>query len=361
MGVKSFINQKVLTSFSNYHNLMSKSQELVEILDRNDSLGIVCHNNPDPDSLASALGLEYIAKENNVSKIDILYSGSISHQQNRAFVNLFDIDLMDFKQEYISNYDLIAFVDHSIPGKNNNVDSGSSIDIVIDHHSTSNIDARFVDHREGIGASATILAEYIKELSMDINEDLATSLLFAIRTETKNFLRGVTVDDYNAGIYLHNNVDTDLLIRLVDPPVSPGTIDSIGKAIENRIVEESCLVSFIGEISERDALPQVADYLINTEGITVNFVFGIIDDSIQVSARSINSNIHMGQLLEEIFTDLGSFGGHSYMAGGKIPLGVFSDLEINEDVYENIEQILISRIFSTCGSTKSLSSRKQRN
>ncbi|MFB6189024.1 MAG: bifunctional oligoribonuclease/PAP phosphatase NrnA, partial [Halapricum sp.] len=65
---------------------MATPQELREVLATGDSLTIVCHNNPDPDCLASALALGRIAAAVGIDERRILYSGNISHQQNRAFV-----------------------------------------------------------------------------------------------------------------------------------------------------------------------------------------------------------------------------------------------------------------------------------
>ena len=49
-----------------------------------------------------------------------------------------------------------AFVDHSVPDANDRVPEGTPVDAVIDHHPAEGIDARFVDHRGSVGATATI-------------------------------------------------------------------------------------------------------------------------------------------------------------------------------------------------------------
>ena len=79
---------------------------------------------------------------------------------------------------------LLAFVDHAVPGANNEVPTGTPVDVVIDHHPAEDIDARFADHREEVGATATILAEYVVELDVTMDATLATALSFAIRRET---------------------------------------------------------------------------------------------------------------------------------------------------------------------------------
>ena len=136
---------------------MSSGPALAEFLAGHDSLAVVCHNNPDPDSLASAMALETIAFDAGVIDVEVFYSGTISHQQNRAFVNLLDLDLNTFSVDSVAAADLVAFVDHSIPGENNDVPKSTAIDIVIDHHSMEGVEAAYVDHREDVGATATIM------------------------------------------------------------------------------------------------------------------------------------------------------------------------------------------------------------
>ena len=206
---------------------MDDADSLYEILTEGDELTIVCHNNPDPDCLASAFALGRIAAAAGIDERRILYSGDISHQQNRAFVNLLEIDLQPFEVETVQDRpagSLLAFVDHSIPGANNRVPEGIRLDIVIDHHPAEGIDARFVDHREELGAAATILAEYVRELDVELDSVLATALLFAIRRETLNFLRGATRAEYDAAGYLHDHADRELLRKLSTPSVTGKTL-----------------------------------------------------------------------------------------------------------------------------------------
>jgi nanoRNase/pAp phosphatase (c-di-AMP/oligoRNAs hydrolase) len=57
---------------------------------------IVYHNNSIPDTFASAMALETVAADAGLTDVEVLYSGTISHQQNRAFVTLLDLDLNRF-------------------------------------------------------------------------------------------------------------------------------------------------------------------------------------------------------------------------------------------------------------------------
>jgi nanoRNase/pAp phosphatase (c-di-AMP/oligoRNAs hydrolase) len=328
---------------------------LYDLLAEGDELAIVCHNNPDPDCLASALALGRIAADAGIDERHILYSGTISHQQNRAFVNLLDIDLQPFDPAAVVNRregELLAFVDHSVPGANNEVPEDTPVDVVVDHHSADGIRARFVDHREGVGATATILTEYLEALGIELDPVLATGLLFAIRRETLGFLRGATRAEYEAGGLLHEHADLDLLRRLANPSISGATVDAIADAIANRVVRGSVLISHVGRTTERDALPQAADYLASLEGVETTVVFGIVEDTVQVSARSTDPRIHIGDVLAETFADVGSAGGHREMAGGEIPLGLFAD-QAGEDeaLIDIVERIVVRRLLSALNLT----------
>jgi len=329
---------------------MSQAHDLHDPFAGGTELTIVCHNNPDPDCLASALALGRIAADAGIDERHILYSGDISHQENRAFVNLLEIDLKPFDATELEDRpddSLVAFVDHSTPGANNNVPPETAIDIVIDHHPAESIDARYVDHREEIGAAATILAEYVQTLNLEVDPMLATALLFAIRRETLNFLRGATAAEYDAAGFLHDYADLDLLQTLSTPSVSGATLDAIATAITNRTTTAAVLISHVGRTSERDAVPQAADYLATLEGVETVIVFGVVDESIHLSARSPDPRVHVGDLLGKTFADVGSAGGHHDVAGGEIPLGLFADFTNDDDsLLAIIEQVITARLLA---------------
>lgn len=329
---------------------MSRAEELAELLSEGEDLTIVCHNNPDPDCLASALALGRIAVAAGIDEHRILYSGDISHQQNRAFVNLLDMNLQPFDADLIRDRpatSLLAFVDHAIPGANNRVPGGTPVDVVVDHHPAEGIEARFVDHRESVGATATILTEYLRTLEIEVDSRLATALLFAIRRETLGFLRGTTREEFVAAGFLHDAADGDLLRTLSTPSVSGATIDAIAEAITNRTVRGSVLISHVGRTTERDALPQAADYLTSLEGVETAIVFGIVEDGVHLSARSTDPRIHIGDVLNTAFDAVGSAGGHREMAGGEVPLGIFADYTTDDDLLMGIvEQVITARLLA---------------
>ncbi|ELZ02618.1 phosphoesterase RecJ domain-containing protein [Natrialba asiatica DSM 12278] len=312
---------------------MSRAADLVSVLESTSSLAIVCHDNPDPDCLASAIALEAIAEEHDVDEVIITYGGEISHQQNRAFVNMLAVDVQSIEEldSDIDEFTTIAFVDHTVPGSNTALDTDIEPDIVVDHHPGEPVEAPFVDVRTEYGATATIFVEYLDSLDIDLTSRLASALLFAVHRERLDFVRDPTRREYEAALTVYPDAELDVLEQLYGSAFSPATLDAIGRAIATRDRRGSSMIASVGKTGETDALPQAADYLLNLEGVDTVLVYGIVGDAIRISGRSIDPRINMGETLTDGFGELGSVGGHHDMAGGHIGLGIFADKQGDAD------------------------------
>ncbi|MFC4541990.1 bifunctional oligoribonuclease/PAP phosphatase NrnA [Halosolutus amylolyticus] len=330
---------------------MSRAAELGSVLAGTDSLVIVCHDNPDPDCLASALALETIANERDVASVRTAYGGEISHQQNRAFVRMFDIDLQTLARTEITADDRVAFVDHARPGVNTELEDVEP-DIVVDHHPGPAVEAAFADIRTEYGSTATIFIEYLMDLDVDLTTRLASALLFALHRERLDFLRNPTRREYEAALAVFPDADLPTLEQLYGSAFSAATIDAIGQAIASRERRGSSMIANVGDTSETDALPQAADYLLNLEGVDTVLAYGVVGDAVRLSARSIDPRIHIGTALQTGFDELGSVGGHHDMAGGRIELDRFDsvvDADTPEEALEEVDEPMTRRFFDALG------------
>ena len=302
-----------------------KARQLADLLEDIDgTLGILIHDNPDPDSIASAAALQAIAEAYGV-EADIIYDGDIGHQENRAFVNLLGIELIPRADVSLLTYGAVALVDHMRSGT---LDADVEVDIFIDHFEPEEgIDADFTDVRPNVSSTSTILTKYIQEFNLSPAQEVATALLYGIRAETMDFKRETTPADLTAAAYLYPFADHDRLEQVESPSMSPETLDVLAEAIQNRDVQGSHLVSNAGFIRDREALAQAAQHLLNLEGITTTAVFGIADDRIYLAARSKDIRINIGNALQDAFTGIGEAAGHSTQGSVEIPLGIFTGID----------------------------------
>ncbi len=343
-AIKSSILQK-LRMVETYRKL-KKLREIFEGM--NGKLGIFTHDNPDPDSISSAYALKEIAKNFDV-EADILYYGEILHQKNRAMVNLLEIPMIRADEVDLEDYEVFALVDSSGPGINNSIPPEIRISIVIDHHPAEKVFAEYADVRGDVGATATILAEYVRELKIVPSKILATALFFGIKSETDEFKRNARTADFLAAAFLYPFVDHEMIEKMEGPAISTETLDVLGTAIKNRQVYSSFLLSFAGFINDRDTLPQAADFLLRLEGISTAVVFGVMKDKVYISARNKDVRINIGDVLKRAFGDVGSAGGHAHAAGAQIPLGLFGDVGDRETLSKLITEAIKKRLLSAVG------------
>jgi nanoRNase/pAp phosphatase (c-di-AMP/oligoRNAs hydrolase) len=343
LGADVVINPSEVIADSALRSLESgeleyKARQLAEILeDTDDGLAILTHDNPDPDSIASAVALQAIAADYDV-EADILYEGEIGHQENRAFVNLLGIELVPLSEaEPLHEYGGVALVDHMKSGE---PALDVAVNIFIDHFEPGEgIDAAFMDVRPNVSSTSTILTKYIQEFDLSPSEAVATALLYGIRSETLDFKRETTPADLTAAAYLYPFANHDTLEQVESPSMSPETLDVLAEAIQNREVQGSHLVSNAGFIRDRDALGQAAQHLLKLEGITTTAVFGIADDKIYLSARSKDIRMNIGKILQDAFSGIGDAGGHSTQGDVEIPLGIFTGIETSDDNRDTLLQL----------------------
>ena len=276
-----------------------------------DPLLVVAHDNPDPDAIASAIGLARVAESVDVPA-DPCYGGEIAHQENRAMVNLLNLHLRTFDGIDLDDYGGVALVDHSRAGINDSLPEGHPVDIVIDHHPPRGpVDGDFVDIRPDAGATSTLIGEYLSRLGIEPDRELATALLYGIRIDTK--------------------------LRV------------LARAIENRDVRGSTVASCVGEIADRDTLAQAAERLLTLDGIAVTFVYGYMDGVIYASARARGADFDIGELLRDALDPVGSAGGHATMAGAQVPLGILEEVSESESLPEVVETFVSGRFFEALG------------
>jgi nanoRNase/pAp phosphatase (c-di-AMP/oligoRNAs hydrolase) len=323
----------------------TRLRQLRRVLRGIENLAVVTHDNPDPDAIGSAIALSRIAAAAGC-ETSVCYYGSITHQENRAFVNLLEFDLTNLDaDDDLAEFDGVALVDHSRPGVNDQLPPDLPIDIVIDHHPPrAPVEAKFVDLRSDAGATSTLLVDYLDKFGIEFDEDVATGLLFGIRVDTQEFTREVSRADFEAAATLIPHANLGTLERIESPSISPETYETIASAITNRRQEGSVVMSCVGRIGDRDALAQAADRLLVLDGVTTTVVYGVVDDTIFVSARSRGTDVDLGETLRDAFSQIGSAGGHADMAGAQVRLGVLEAVEdLDESLLEIVEMVVFDR------------------
>lgn len=323
-----------------------KLMKLFELVSRKRKILILTHNNPDPDSLASAFALKYIFKVRCHVDSIIAYGGIVGRAENRAMIKHLKMDVKPIADITIKNFSVIAMVD-SQPGAGNNILPKSVLPtIVIDHHHPVRAKSRrvpFADVRTGYGSTSTIVTEYLKESNIpNIDRAVATALLYGIKSDTRDLGRGTGPKDMEAFLYLYPRVRFKTLSKIENPDLSRTHFKIFQRTLRSAVIYRDVIISVIDSLDTPDSLAEMADLLIRLDGIKWALCLGIYRGNVYFSVRTANTKLRADRIVQNMVKRIGSAGGHDMVAAGKIDCDL-----VNSDDCNGVIQTLIARFLKT--------------
>ncbi|RPJ06836.1 MAG: phosphoesterase [Spirochaetaceae bacterium] len=283
---------------------------------------IIVHDNPDPDSIASACALKFFVKQRYGLSASVAYGGVVRRAENRAMLQKLQIKMKQISRIKLSKYDMIALVDTQTGAGNNPLPDNKRCDLVIDHHP-----ARDPGHTDAvlvipeIGATATILVELLKTAGIQPKSDLATALSYAISSETQNMKRETSQMDIEAFLYVYNKCNMRTLGEIIHPKLPRSYFITLARALENAYSFRNLICTHLGEVPQPEIVSEMADFFQRHERITRVFCTGRFKDFFILSIRASTSKAHAGKIIQKLVKNQETAGGHEMTAGGYIPVG----------------------------------------
>jgi len=287
-----------------------------------DQILILPHNDPDPDAIASALALRYLLDNRTNVETKLAYCGLIGRAENRALVNYLGRPLEWLSKSDISPQTAIALIDTQPCAGNNILPDESTPILVIDHHPRCEPTtlAKFADVRTNVGATSTILVDYLKSAELEPDQSLATALFYGIQTDTMGLSREASSADAAAYFYLQPRIDFDALIDIERAQVPAAYFKSFDTALRTAKIYKNLVFSYVGSMDYPDLTAETADLLLRLEGSQWVIGTGAFENDLILSVRTRSRRGGAGRLAQAMVADQGSAGGHGSMAGGQIPL-----------------------------------------
>lgn len=320
----------------------------------NEPIGIIM-TQIDPDALACALGLSYLISEIRESGngVEIYYCGGVHHPQNRTIMNKYDLKrIMKPIEEIGEDIQYTALVDSSSVA-DGRIPNNKEIEpiIVIDHHR----DSQLPDKENtfywitSVGAASTMVSELLEEAEIEItNEDkyILTLLALGIYTDTNALVNGSSRDRHAYG-YTTQSTSTTEFAELINYPFPESHFQHLKQALANMNREGSRMITNLGSIPENnsDDISSIADYFLRMEGVSLVVVWGIIGDTVRISARSTDLSTPLEEFMEEKF---GPKSGAKLDPAGRGEGGALIDLDLNfwlsENTRSEIENLVSIRL-----------------
>jgi nanoRNase/pAp phosphatase (c-di-AMP/oligoRNAs hydrolase) len=252
----------------------------------------------------------------------IVYKGIIGRAENKALVRYLGYPLRRLTNSDLRQPVPIALVDTQPGAGNNALPYGSDAAIVLDHHAwrEATAYAKFADVRPELGATSTILAQYLENAGIEPSPQLATALFYGIKTDTMGLGRGASPDDVAAYFHLQPRIDVEALAEIERAQVPVEYFERLVGSLQTARVYDGVVISYVGLMSRPDLAAEMADLLMRLEGTRWVICMGTYRDDLILAVRTRSRRGGAGQLAQKIVADRGTAGGHGTMAGGQIPL-----------------------------------------
>ncbi len=305
-----------------------KAHALREFIEGKDSIFIMGHANADVDSLGAAIGVYRIAKHFGKKAYIVLNEmGSAVRPMASKFLNNPDYEesmiISNIRAQELATEDaLLVVVDVNRPGYTECPELFDQIRqvIVLDHHrkTSDSIENAALSYVEPYASSA---CELVAEVLQYIGDGLklrpleAEAMYAGIMIDTNNFLTKTGVRTFEAAAYLRRNgADVTRIRKAFRTDINEYLEKAKAISAAEFYLEQYAfaITSAAGVESPTILGAQVANELLEINGIKASFVFTEYKDRVYISARSIDE-LNVQVVMEKL-----GGGGHMSVAGAQL-------------------------------------------
>jgi nanoRNase/pAp phosphatase (c-di-AMP/oligoRNAs hydrolase) len=308
---------------------------------------VLTHDNPDPDSIASAVALAHILERMAGMEAIVAYGGIVGRAENRALVRVLKLTVVPIARVVFGDNDLICMVDTQPEQGNHSLPARHFPDVVIDHHPERPETrlAPIADVGGEIGATSTVIVEYFRASGLEMPPHIATALYYGIKADTRDLGRQTTPADVDAYLWLFPIVDKEALAEIEHPRLPLEYFQLYHTAIERALVYEHAVVCDLGEIYVPDMVAEVAERFLFLQDVKWSLAFGEYEGQLYFSLRTSDRRMNAGRLIRDVIEEKGgSAGGHGSMAGARVPLR-----GLGPPARARLEQELVQRFLKEFG------------
>ena len=298
-------------------------RELVKLARGHQRALILTHDNPDPDALASAVGLAYIIEQKAGVQARVAFGGIVGRAENRALVKVLKLPAVPASRLDFAEFDLFGLVDTQPECTNHVLVDKPPPQIVVDHHParTDAPTVAFADVGGDFGATASIVTSYLRASGLELPRNIATALFYGIKSDTRDLGREFEPIDVENYHWLFPQVDHVALSKIEHPVLPASYFAALHRAYGRARRHGEAVVADLGKVYAPDIVAEAADRLLSLEDMRWSLALGEFEGQLFFSIRTSDRRMNAGRLVREVLDERGgSAGGHGSMAGGRIPL-----------------------------------------
>jgi len=317
---------------------------------KGERLLVLTHRGPDPDAIGALEGMRFLLDRSLGIQADIVTVGRIHRAENLALVRTLDLEFGEYDEVRPLEYFGSLLVDTQ-PGFGHTV-IPEEIPLlgVLDHHVTpeDGVGPETVPHHDvrlGVGATSSIVWDYIRESGLELEPVVATALFCGVRYDTKDLSRNVSALDEEAYYETFRRARREVLPSIHNPPLPRKYYAELHRALDLACQHGPLVLCLLGEVSHPEFVAEMADFFLRMRGASWVVVGGFVEEEGEyvISLRTDQAFGNAYPLLQRVMGGEGTFGGHGHIAGGRIPVEAAREGAI-EEVEERLNVLALAVI-----------------
>ncbi|MFT4649174.1 MAG: nanoRNase/pAp phosphatase (c-di-AMP/oligoRNAs hydrolase) [Glaciecola sp.] len=314
---------------------------------------VLTHRGPDPDAIGACEGIRYLCEKVFGLTAQVATVGTIHRAENKALVEALSLDFVNYENIDHGEYFGAVLVDTQPGFGHTVVPDDIPLLAVFDHHvAPTSVDDNVVevphlDVRLGIGATATILYEYVRDAGVAVDSRTATALFCGIRYDTADLSRNSSLLDEEAYYAMFRLADREKITRIHHPALPRVYYSELHGALSVARQHGALVLCLLGKVSHPEFVAEMADFFLRMRGASWVVVGGAVEEE-STYVLSLRTDYAFGNaypLMERVLDGEGSFGGHGHIAGGRISLE-----DVGESSVASVERALRKRALAILGS-----------
>ena len=322
---------------------------------------ILTHRSPDPDAMGAAVGMQLLIEQAFGLEATVATVGRIHRAENLAMVRELDLEFADSETIDHAPFAGLVLVDTQPSFGHTQIPGELPVVAVIDHHEPPEEDVEqdegsprkddptdppladgvHEDIRVGVGATSSMVFEYLRSAGVDPDPRTAGAIFCGVRYDTGDLGEGVTELDQRAWFQCFRRADQAALQRIQRPALPPEYFAQLASALRLARSHGRMVLCLLGEVVNPEAVAEMADFFVRLEGCRWSLVGGAYEGRYYLSLRTSAGERGAYTLLGVVLDGQGSFGGHGRIAGGRVDLDDPGEVAVRE-----LERTLRERVLA---------------
>lgn len=299
-----------------------------------DKIVIQCHDNPDPDTIASGYALYYYFK-NKKKDVRLVYGGRLPISKPNIVMMIDELNIPIEHIQSLKVEGLVITVDCQYGAGNVTYIEAEAV-AIIDHHIQEVPTIEEQEIRDELASASTLVWDMLCKEGVDVNDNIniSTALYYGLFSDSSAFteLHHPLDKDMRDGV----KYDIQLIRRLKNSIISLRELEIAGMAlIRYSYNAANQFVMVKAQECDPNILGLISDFALQVDCVNVALVYNEAKEGIKYSVRSCVKEIMANELAAYLSEEIGNGGGHRDRAAGFISRNKYNEnySQLNTDEY----------------------------